>query len=91
MGVSLARENNGGRRVRRTAVIGSIDQYLTGELAQAAVNGFRVRLNKNLNHQSQEIVLVSDLVDHSRLQAYDFTFQVLSIITAHSNGLLPAR
>lgn len=35
----------GGRRIRRTAVIGSIDEYPTEELAQVALNGFRVRLN----------------------------------------------
>lgn len=36
----LWRENVGGRRIRRTTVIGSVDQYPTEELAQAAVNGF---------------------------------------------------
>ena len=39
---SLWRENVGGRRIRRTAVIGSIDEYPTEELAQVALNGFRV-------------------------------------------------
>jgi hypothetical protein len=41
----LWRENVGGRRIRRTAVIGSIDEYPTEELAHVALNGFRVRLN----------------------------------------------
>ena len=41
----LWRENVGGRRIRRTAVIGSIDEYPMEELAQVALNGFRVRLN----------------------------------------------
>lgn len=41
MGISW-RENVGGRRIRRTAVIGTIDEYRTEELAWAALNGFRV-------------------------------------------------
>jgi hypothetical protein len=40
----LWRENVGERRIRRTAVICSIDEYPTEELDQV-LNGFRVRLN----------------------------------------------
>jgi len=41
----LWRESLGGRRIRRTAVEGSIDEYPTEEPAQGALNGFPVRLN----------------------------------------------
>jgi hypothetical protein len=36
----LWRENVGGRRIRRTAVIGSIDEYPTEELAQGGAQWF---------------------------------------------------
>jgi hypothetical protein len=52
----LWRESLGGRRIRRTAVKGSIDEYPTEELAQAALNGFRVRLNENRNRQGQQVI-----------------------------------
>jgi len=60
----LWRENMGGRRIRRIAVIGSIDEYPTEELAQAALNGLRMRLNENRNRQGQQVILVADLTDH---------------------------
>jgi hypothetical protein len=63
-GEFLWRENVGGRRTRRTAVIGSIDEHPTEELAQAALNGFRVRLNENRNRQGQQVILVADLADY---------------------------
>jgi len=50
--------------IRRTAVVGSIYEYPTEELAHAALNGFRVRLNENRNRQGQQVILVADLVDH---------------------------
>jgi hypothetical protein len=60
----LWRENVEGRRIRRTAVIGSIDEYPTEESAQAALNGFRMRLNENRSRQGQRVILVADLIDH---------------------------
>ena len=36
----LWQENVGGRRIRRTAVIGSIDEYPTEELAQGGAQWF---------------------------------------------------
>jgi hypothetical protein len=45
-------------------VIGSIDEYPTEELAQAALNGFRVRLNENRNRQGQKVILIAYLADH---------------------------
>jgi len=54
----LWRENVGGRRIRRTAVIGSIDEYPTEELAQVALNGFRVRLNFHDIGSTKRIVTI---------------------------------
>ena len=53
-----------GRRVRRTKVIGTVEQYPTGELAQAAVNGLRVRINEDRLRRPGHDILVADLVDH---------------------------
>jgi len=50
--------------VRRTAVIGSLQQYPNEELAQAAVNGMRMQVNEARNRLPQQDVLVNDLVDH---------------------------
>ncbi len=44
----LWRENDiAGKRVRRTAVIGTVEQYPTKDLAQAAVNGLRMCINED--------------------------------------------
>jgi hypothetical protein len=51
-----------GRRVRRTKVIGTVEQYPTGKLAQAAVNGLRVRINED--RRPGHDILVTNLVDH---------------------------
>ena len=53
-----------GKRVRRTKVIGTVEQYPTGELAQAAVNGLRVRINEDRLRRPGHDILVADLVDH---------------------------
>jgi integrase len=61
----LWRENDGtGKRVRRTTVIGTVDQYPTRELAQAAVNGLRMQINEDRLRQPGHDILVADLVDH---------------------------
>jgi integrase len=61
----LWRENNvAGRRVRRTAVIGTVEQYPTKDLAQAAVNGLRMCINEDRNRQREQRIPVADLVDH---------------------------
>ena len=53
-----------GKRVRRTAVIGTVDQYPTTDLARAAVDGIRMRINEDrLRHPGIDIA-VADLVDH---------------------------
>ena len=53
-----------GKRVRRTRVIGTIKEYPTEELAQAAVNGLRMRINEERNRQLNHAIRVSDLIDH---------------------------
>src|SRR5688572_23994232 len=53
-----------GRRVRRSAVIGTIEDYPTLELAQAAVNVLRMHINEERNRLPQQVVCVSDLIYH---------------------------
>ena len=61
----LWRENGvTGKRIRRTAVIGTIEQYPTEDLAQVAVNGLRMCINQEPNRQWEQPILVADLVDH---------------------------
>jgi integrase len=57
-------DGENGKRIRRTAVIGTVDQFPTGESAQSAVNGLRMSVNQNRNRQREQTILVSDLVDH---------------------------
>jgi hypothetical protein len=45
-------------------VIGTLEEYPTEELAQAAINGLRTCINEDRNRQPQQPVLVSDLIDH---------------------------
>jgi len=61
----LWRENDEtGNRVRRTIVIGTVEQYPTRDLAQAAVNGLRMQVNEDrLRHPGRHII-VADLIDH---------------------------
>ena len=52
-------------RVRRTTVIGTVEQYPTRDLAQAAVNGLRMQVNEDrLRHPGRHIIIVADLIDH---------------------------
>jgi integrase len=61
----LWRENDlTGERVRRTAVIGTVEQFPTVDLAQAAVNGLRMSINRERNRQREQSIVVGDLVDH---------------------------
>ena len=53
-----------GKRVRRTAVIGSIEQYPTKEEALDAVNGLRMRVNVDRDRQPLHPLLIADLIDH---------------------------
>jgi hypothetical protein len=45
-------------------VIGTLEEYPTEELAQAAINGLRTCINEDRNRQPQQPVFVSDLIDH---------------------------
>ena len=53
-----------GKRVRRTAFIGTTDKSPTKELAQEAANGLRMRLNEDRIRELGRDILVEDLVDH---------------------------
>jgi integrase len=53
-----------GKRVRRTAVIGTTEQYPTEELAQEAVRGLRMQINEARNRLPNQPIYVADLIDH---------------------------
>jgi hypothetical protein len=53
-----------GKCVRRTAFIGTVDEYPTKQLAQEAANGLRMRVNEDRIRQLGRDILVEDLVDH---------------------------
>jgi integrase len=50
--------------MRRTAVIGTVEQFPTRELAQAAVNGLRMKINEDRNRNREQSICIADLVDH---------------------------
>ena len=61
----LWRENNASeKRLRRSAVIGTVEEYPTEDLALAAVNGLRVSINEVCNRQRSRVILLGDLIDH---------------------------
>ena len=68
MGISLERKRHKRERMRRSVVIGNVEQYPTQDLALAAVNGLRVSINEACNRQRQRSVLIGDLVDHLHKQ-----------------------
>src|SRR2546428_10712370 len=53
-----------GRRVRRKAVIGTVEQYPNLEDAWQASNGLRVSINEARNRQREQSVSVVDLIAH---------------------------
>jgi integrase len=55
-----------GRRVRRKAIIGTLQQYPNVEDAWLASNGLRVSINEARNRQREQPITVADLVDHYR-------------------------
>ena len=57
-------QDSSGKRVRRTSMIGSTEEYPTKELAQTAVNGLRMRINEERNHRPDRAINVSNLIDH---------------------------
>ena len=55
----LWRENDAsGKRLRRTAVIGTVEQYPTEDFALAAVNGITVIINEVCNRQRSRSILL---------------------------------
>jgi hypothetical protein len=54
-----------GRRVRRKAVIGTVNQYPNVEDAWQASNGLRVSINEVRNRQREQLITVADLIDHT--------------------------
>jgi hypothetical protein len=53
-----------GRLVRRTAAIGTVQQYPNVEDAWQASNGLRMSINEARNRQREQAITVGDLVDH---------------------------
>lgn len=53
-----------GRRVRRTALIGTIQQFSNAEDAWQASNGLRVSINEARNRQWEQAITAGDLIDH---------------------------
>jgi len=63
----LWRENDAtGKRLRRTAVIGTVEQYPTEDLALSAVNGLSVSINEACNRQHSRSIFFGDLIGHYR-------------------------
>ncbi len=57
-------DDEAGKRVRRTAVIGTIEQYPTKGEALDAVNGLRMQINAERNRRPVHPLLIADLIDH---------------------------
>ena len=53
-----------GIRVRRKAIIGTIEQYPNVEDAWQASNGIRVSINEARNRQPEQAITIADLIDH---------------------------
>jgi integrase len=53
-----------GIRVRRKAIIGTIQQYPSVEDAWQASNGLRVSINEARNRQPEQAITIADLIDH---------------------------
>src|SRR6185369_15951846 len=53
-----------GKRIRRTAVIGTAQQYPTEESAHEAVRGLRMQINEARNRQPHQAIYVADLIEH---------------------------
>jgi integrase len=53
-----------GKRVRRTAIIGTLEQYPSEEAALTAANGLKMELNNDLYRRRLKPMSVADLIDH---------------------------
>ena len=52
-----------GKRIRRTTIIGTADQYPTEGLAEEAVRGLRMQINEARNRQLYQSIYVADLIE----------------------------
>ena len=57
-------EDELGNRVRRTAIIGALEQYPTKESALAASNSLRMQINADRHRRAGHTIRVIDLIDH---------------------------
>jgi len=57
-------EDELGNRVRRTAIIGTLEQYPTKESASAATNGLQMQINADRHRRPGHTIRVTDLIDH---------------------------
>ena len=57
-------EDEFGNPVRRTAIIGTLEQYPTKESASAATNGLQMQINADRHRRPGHTIRVTDLIDH---------------------------
>lgn len=60
----LRETDDTGKRVRRTVVIGTVQEFPTEDSARTAVNGLRMQINQNRARRKVLAIHVADLVDH---------------------------
>jgi hypothetical protein len=53
-----------GKRVGRTAIIGTVEQYTTEEQALAAANGLKMQINVDRNRHPVHPISIGNLIDH---------------------------
>jgi integrase len=53
-----------GKKLRRTAIIGTVQQYPSEEAALAAANGLRIEINSNVYRKCFTPMSVADVIDH---------------------------
>lgn len=57
-------QDDNGLTKRHTACIGSVQQYPTREMAEAAASGLRLNINKDMHRTGIKPILLGDLIDH---------------------------
>src|SRR5882757_3050276 len=62
--ISLTRNDTTGKRICRTAIIGTVEQYPTEELALLTANGLRMQINTDRNRYPVHPISIGDLIDH---------------------------
>jgi hypothetical protein len=66
LGISVARKRPDWQTFAAEAVIGTLEQYPTEDLALSAVNRLRVTINEVCNRQRSRSIFFGDLIDHYR-------------------------